>query len=170
MAILEIIKVPDKRLRMPAKEVKNFNSQLEKLVQDMAETMYSAPGIGLAGNQVGALERVCVIDVSHLKGERNLLVLVNPVLLSLEGEEEIEEGCLSIPDFRQEVKRATKVRVLAKDINGKEIELFAEGLLARAIQHEVDHLKGRLILDYASGFKRELYIKRLKRGFEGKGR
>ena len=163
MAVLEIIEVPDPVLRKIAEPVRDYNPALEKLIQDMADTMYSAPGIGLAGNQVGVLKWIAVVDVSPPDKPKNLIVLINPEIVEMEGEDEMEEGCLSIPDFRQIVKRAKKIKVRARNLKGEEIELSAEGLLARAIQHELDHLNARLILDYANPIKRELYLRRRKK-------
>ena len=163
MAILEIVKVPDPVLRKIAQPVRDYNPELEKLAKDMAETMYSAPGIGLAGNQVGVLKRIAVVDVSSPDEPKNLLVLINPEIVQAEGEDKMEEGCLSVPDFRQKVPRAYKIRVRARNLKGEEVELEAEGLLARAIQHELDHLDARLILDYASPIQRELYLRKRKK-------
>jgi len=163
MAVLEIIEVPDPVLRKIAEPVRDYNPALEKLIQDMADTMYSAPGIGLAGNQVGVLKQIAIVDVSPPDKPKNLIVLINPEIVEMEGEDEMEEGCLSIPDFRQIVKRAKKIKVRARNLKGEEIELSAEGLLARAIQHELDHLNARLILDYANPIKRELYLRKRKK-------
>jgi len=163
MAVLEIIEVPDPVLRKVAEPVRDYNPALEKLIQDMADTMYSAPGIGLAGNQVGVLKQIAIVDVSPPDKPKNLIVLINPEIVEMEGEDEMEEGCLSIPDFRQIVKRAKKIKVRARNLKGEEIELSAEGLLARAIQHELDHLNARLILDYANPIKRELYLRKRKK-------
>ncbi len=163
MAVLEIIEVPDPVLRKIAEPVRDYNPALEKLIQDMADTMYSAPGIGLAGNQVGVLKQIAIVDVSPPDKPKNLIVLINPEIVEMEGEDEMEEGCLSIPNFRQIVKRAKKIKVRARNLKGEEIELSAEGLLARAIQHELDHLNARLILDYANPIKRELYLRKRKK-------
>ena len=163
MAVLEIIEVPDPVLRKVAEPVRDYNPALEKLIQDMADTMYSAPGIGLAGNQVGVLKQIAIVDVSPPDKPKNLIVLINPEIVEMEGEDEMEEGCLSIPNFRQIVKRAKKIKVRARNLKGEEIELSAEGLLARAIQHELDHLNARLILDYANPIKRELYLRKRKK-------
>jgi len=163
MAVLEIIEVPDPVLRKIAEPVWDYNPALEKLIQDMADTMYSAPGIGLAGNQVGVLKQIAIVDVSPPDKPKNLIVLINPEIVEMEGEDEMEEGCLSIPNFRQIVKRAKKIKVRARNLKGEEIELSAEGLLARAIQHELDHLNARLILDYANPIKRELYLRKRKK-------
>ena len=160
---MEIVQVPDPILRKVAEKVRDYNSELEKLVKDMAETMYSAMGIGLAGNQVGVLKQLAIIDVSKPEEKKNLLVLINPEIVEREGLEQMEEGCLSVPEFRQVVPRSAKIRVRARNLKGEEFELTAEGLLARAIQHELDHLNAKLILDYANPMIKELYLKRRKK-------
>jgi peptide deformylase len=163
MAKLEIVKVPNPVLRKVAEKVKGYTSDLEKLAQDMAETMYGAPGVGLAANQVAVTRRVIVIDVSPPDKPKNLLVLINPEILESEGLDEIEEGCLSVPEFKQFVERPTKIKVRAKNLKGEEVEFTAEGLLARAIQHEFDHIQGRLLLDYAGSIKKQLYLKKRRK-------
>jgi peptide deformylase len=168
MSVLEIIQVPNPLLRKDAKPVKDYNPDLKKLVADMADTMYAAPGVGLAANQVSVLKQVVVVDVSRKDEPKQLLVLINPEIVDAEDLEEMEEGCLSLPDFKQVIGRAGKVKVAAKNLQGEDIELFAEGLLARAIQHEVDHINGRLLLDYSNPIKRELYIKKRKKLLRGR--
>ncbi len=163
MAKLEIVKVPNPVLRKVAEKVKGYTSDLEKLAQDMAETMYGAPGVGLAANQVAVTRQVIVIDVSAPDKPKNLLVLINPEILEEEGMDEIEEGCLSVPEFKQFVERPTKIKVRAKNLKGEEVEFTAEGLLARAIQHEIDHIHGRLLLDYAGSIKKQLYLKKRRK-------
>jgi len=163
MARLEIVKVPDPILRKVAEKVRDYNSDLEKLVRDMAETMYSAPGIGLSANQVAVSKQLAIVDVGKPEEEKNLLVLINPEIIEKEGLDEMEEGCLSVPEFKQMVPRSAKVRVRARNLKGEEFELIAEGLLARAIQHELDHLNAKLILDYANPLIKELYLKRRKK-------
>jgi len=170
MAVLEIVKVPNPILRKAAEKVKRFNRDLEKLVLDLAETMYSAPGIGLAANQVGVLKQVAVVDVSPPESPKNLLVLINAELVESEGREELEEGCLSLPEFREVIGRPSRIKVRAKNLKGEAIEIIAEGLLARAVQHELDHLQGRLLLDYAGAIKRELYLRKRKKQIKKSGK
>lgn len=160
MAILEIKKYPEKVLREKALPVDNFGPSLQSLIDDMIETMYSASGVGLAANQVGILKRVIVIDVSSRQEGYPLMVLVNPEIVYSEGELAMEEGCLSLPDYMTVVKRAERVRVRSLDRHGKEIEIEGEGLLSRALQHEIDHLNGVLLIDRIGRFKRELFKKR----------
>lgn len=160
MAILEIKKYPEKVLREKALPVDNFGPSLQSLIDDMIETMYSASGVGLAANQVGILKRVIVIDVSSRQEGYPLMVLVNPEIVYSEGELAMEEGCLSLPDYMTVVKRAERVRVRSLDRHGKEIEIEGDGLLSRALQHEIDHLNGILLIDRIGKFKRELFKKR----------
>ena len=159
MTILNILKYPDQRLYTIANEVKVVNSKIKKLISDMAETMYSAPGIGLAATQVDVHQRIIVIDISEDKN--NLLVLINPRLLEKRGEETNQEGCLSVPEVFEKVKRAEWIKVSALDENGKKFELEAEGLLAVCIQHEVDHLLGKVFVDYLSNLKKNRIKKKL---------
>ena len=159
MTILNILKYPDQRLYTIANEVKAVNSKIKKLISDMAETMYGAPGIGLAATQVDVHQRIIVIDISEDKN--NLLVLINPRLLEKRGEETNQEGCLSVPEVFEKVKRAEWIKVSALDENGKKFELEAEGLLAVCIQHEVDHLLGKVFVDYLSNLKKNRIKKKL---------
>ena len=159
MTILNILKYPDQRLYTIANEVKVVNSNIKKLISDMAETMYGAPGIGLAATQVDVHQRIIVIDISEDKN--NLLVLINPRLLEKRGEETNQEGCLSVPEVFEKVKRAEWIKVSALDENGKKFELEAEGLLAVCIQHEVDHLLGKVFVDYLSNLKKKRIKKKL---------
>lgn len=163
MSLLEIVTFPHPALKTRAAEVKGLNPDLEKLVQSLAETMYHAPGVGLAANQVGVLQQVAVVDVSGPEEEKNLIVLVNPRIVSLEGEEKAEEGCLSVPGYRGEVERALKVTVQAKNLKGEDITLTAEGLFARALQHEIDHLLGKLFLDRLGRLKRSQIVRQIKK-------
>jgi peptide deformylase len=161
MAQLTILHFPDPRLRKPAKFVDAVDDGIRGLVDDMLETMYSAPGIGLAANQVNVQKRIIVIDVSE---ERNQpLVLINPTVLASYGEEEMEEGCLSVPGVQETVKRAERVRVSALDRAGEPFEMEADGLLAVCIQHEIDHLDGKLFVDYLSPLKRNRIRKKLEK-------
>jgi peptide deformylase len=164
MARLEIKKYPDKILREKTEPVKDFNSELQKLIDDMIETMYTAPGVGLAANQIGVSKQVAIIDVSVGDEQSSLIVLINPAIVSKEGETDSEEGCLSIPDYTTVVKRAERVKVKAFDRSGEPIEVEGEGLLARALQHEIDHLNGFLFIDRIGRIKREFFKKRYARG------
>ena len=160
MAVLEIRKYPDKVLKKKAPPVVSFDEALQQLIDDMIETMYAAPGVGLAAPQVGVSKRLAVIDISTKGAQMPLLVLINPVFLMKEGSIEFEEGCLSLPEYTAKVKRADKVVVRFLDRKGEEMELEAEGLLAIALQHETDHLDGLLLIDRISPIKREFFKKR----------
>jgi len=151
MPKLSILQYPDPRLYTKARRVDAVDDSVRKLVSDMAETMYAAPGIGLAATQVDVHKQVIVIDVSDDHSE--LLTLINPEILEKDGVQVGEEGCLSVPGFYEEVERAEHVRVRALDRNGKPFELEAEGLLAVCIQHEMDHLEGKVFVDYLSRLK-----------------
>ncbi len=164
MAILPINKLPDPVLRQTAREITEINGKLQRLIDDMAETMYAAPGLGLAGNQVGVLKRLIVFDVSHKEGRpRKLQVVLNPCVAAGEGEIVHEEGCLSVADFAAEVRRHARVLVKGLDREGKPIEITGEGLLAVVLQHEIDNLNGILFIDHISRLKRGLYLRRLKK-------
>ena len=159
MAILDILHYPDPRLRNTAQAVERVDDDIRRLVDDMFETMYAAPGIGLASIQVNVPRRVIVIDVSE---ERNQpLCLINPEIVVSAGEETMEEGCLSVPGYYDTVTRAERVRVRALDRDGQPFEMEADGLLAVCIQHEIDHLDGKLFVDYLSNLKRQRVRKRL---------
>ena len=153
MPVLQVLHYPDERLRIVAKPVKEVNDAVRRIVDDMFETMYAEEGIGLAATQVNIHQRIIVIDVSETRDQRH--VLINPELLCKSGETGIEEGCLSIPDQRGFVPRAEKVTVRALDREGQPYELEADGLLAICIQHEMDHLVGKLFVDYLSPLKRQ---------------
>ena len=161
MALLPILEFPDPRLRTRAQPVEHVDAALRKLIDDMFETMYAAPGIGLAATQVNVHKRVLVLDVSEKRKER--VTLINPEILSREGIEETEEGCLSVPGIYDKVTRADRIRVRALDRDGKTIEFDAEGLLAVCIQHEIDHLDGKLFVDYLSELKRTRIRKKLEK-------
>lgn len=163
MAVLKIRKYPEDVLKKKTRPVSEFDSELQKLIDDMIETMYAAPGVGLAANQVGVSKQVTVIDVSSRDETSSLIVLVNPEVIHKEGEDSCEEGCLSIPEYTTIVKRAEKVKVRGLDRNGSPIEIEAEGLLARALQHEIDHLNGFLLIDRIGRIKREFFRKRYAR-------
>jgi peptide deformylase len=159
MALRTILEFPDPRLRTRAKPVTVFDAALGTLIDDLFETMYAAPGIGLAATQVDVHQRVLVIDVSS--DRTGQLALVNPEILAREGEEVTEEGCLSVPGIFDEVKRAAKVRIRAQDRTGAVFERDYDDILAVCIQHEMDHLEGKLFVDYLSDLKRERIRKKL---------
>ncbi len=159
MAILDILVYPDKRLRQCAKPVTVFNQKLEKLVSDMTETMYAAPGIGLAAIQVDVPLQVVVMDLSEQKD--NLMVFINPKIFELEGTTESEEGCLSVPGVFAMVERVDRVRIEAQNVDGQFFEIEADGLLSICIQHEVDHLNGKVFVDYLSRMKQDRVRKKL---------
>lgn len=161
MAMLHILEYPDPRLRKVAAPVTTFSPELEKLVADMADTMYAAPGVGLAATQVDVHKRVIVIDVSDTKDQ--LQVFINPVLLAAEGEAECEEGCLSVPGYFDKVTRAARVRVAAQDVRGQRFEIEADDLLAVCIQHEMDHLEGKVFVERLSPLKRARLLARLRK-------
>jgi peptide deformylase len=160
MAKLKILRFPDARLRTKAKPVTEVTDQTRQFLDDMLETMYDAPGIGLASTQVNVHKQIVVVDVSEDNDEP--YCFINPVITHKEGEKVCEEGCLSVPEFFAEVERAEKITVVALDREGKEFKLEAEGMLAVCIQHELDHLKGKLFVDYLSPLKQ----KRLRKKFE----
>ncbi|MES9991755.1 MAG: peptide deformylase [Candidatus Thiodiazotropha sp.] len=161
MAILDILHFPDPRLRNKAKPVVQVDDSIRRLIDDMLETMYQAPGIGLAATQVNVAKRVVVIDLSEEKNEP--LCLVNPEIIEKDGEEQMEEGCLSVPGIYELVKRANQIRIRALDRAGEPFEMEAEGLLAVCIQHELDHLEGKLFVDYLSSLKRQRIRKKLEK-------
>lgn len=161
MAILDILHFPDPRLRNKAKPVAEVDDQLRQLIDDMFDTMYEAPGIGLAAIQVNAPQRVIVIDISEEKDQP--LVLVNPEILEKDGIEEMSEGCLSVPGVYENVKRADHIRFKALDRDGQAYEMEADGLLAVCVQHEIDHLDGKLFVDYLSNLKRQRIRKKLEK-------
>ncbi|MFQ5936495.1 MAG: peptide deformylase [Acidiferrobacterales bacterium] len=152
---------PDPRLRRKAQAVERVDEGIRTLIDDMAETLYQAPGIGLAAPQVDVLKRVIVIDISETKND--LHVFVNPEIVKREGQQTLEEGCLSVPGFYDNVTRAEKVRVCALDRNGKPFELEVSGLLATCVQHEIDHLEGKLFVDYLSRLKQQRIRKKIEK-------
>ena len=160
MAKLKILCFPDARLRTKAKPVKEVTDETRQFLDELLETMYDAPGIGLASTQVDVHKQIVVVDVSEEKDEP--YCFINPVITHAEGEEVCEEGCLSVPEFYAEVTRAEEITVVALDRDGKEFTLEADGMLAICIQHELDHLKGKLFVDYLSPLKQ----KRLRKKFE----
>ena len=163
MALKEIVTDPFPVLKKKAEPVTEFGPELKKLVEDMAETMYDAPGVRLAANQIGVSLQVTVIDITSSEEDANLIVLVNPRIVKGEGEQVGEEGCLSVVDYATNVKRYEKIEVEAQDIEGNPLSFEAEGFFARVIQHELDHLNGMIFVDRISSLKRALYTKRRKK-------
>ena len=161
MAILDILHFPDARLRNLAKPVATVDDSVRKLIDDMFETMYAAPGIGLAAIQVNDARRVIVVDITEDRSQP--LALVNPQILTKQGAEEMDEGCLSVPGIYETVQRAEQIRVRALDRDGNPFELDCDGLLAVCIQHEIDHLDGKLFVDYLSSLKRQRIRKKLEK-------
>ncbi len=161
MALLDILEYPDPRLRTVAKPVKTMDDRIRTLASDMLETMYDAPGIGLAASQVNVHERVIVVDVSEEQNEPH--VFINPEYEKLGGDIEYQEGCLSVPGYYEKVTRSDKIRVKALNADGEPFELVAEDLLAICIQHEIDHLDGKLFVDYLSNLKRTRIRKKLEK-------
>lgn len=163
MALLSICTYPDPVLRKKASPVDAVDREIRKLVDDMAETMYGAPGIGLAANQVGKPQQVIVVDLQRPEYEGGLLVLVNPKIIAASGETTYEEGCLSVPEFFSNVKRYSEITVRALDQHSKPVELNASGLLAVVLQHEIDHLEGRLFIDHLGATSKDIFKRKWKR-------
>jgi peptide deformylase len=163
MAVLEILKYPHPLLKKRCKEVDAIDDGVKQLIHNMIETMYEANGIGLAACQVGVPLRAIVLDVSPIDPQQGLFTMINPEIISEEGEIDHEEGCLSVPDCIEKVKRKEKVCVRGLSPEGKKIEVAGEGILGFALQHEIDHLNGILILNRMSGLKREIYRRKLKK-------
>jgi len=161
MAILKILQYPDKRLHAIAKPVQAVTAATRKFISDMAETMYAAPGVGLAATQVDVREQIIVIDISETHD--NLLVLINPEILASSGEVEREEGCLSVPGIYEDLRRAERVTVRALNAKGESFTLEANGLLATCVQHEIDHLKGKVFVEYLSQLKQSRIRAKLKK-------
>ncbi|MBI1941412.1 MAG: peptide deformylase [Acidobacteria bacterium] len=161
--IYPVVKYGQKVLEIPAAVVAEFNSNLEKLVADMFETMYAANGVGLAAPQIGISRRLCVIDVTSGENPEGKLVLANPVILATEGKEVLDEGCLSLPEFRAATARPRRVTVRAQNLHGKEFTMTGEGLLARAFCHETDHLNGMLFIQHLSMLKRDSIKRRVRK-------
>ncbi|MFT4672125.1 MAG: peptide deformylase [Arenicella sp.] len=159
MAILDILVYPDPRLRKLAKPVLEVDDKIRQLVSDMTETMYDAEGIGLAATQVDVHQQVIVMDISEARDQS--LILINPTIVKQDGEQVYDEGCLSVPEYYAPVKRAQNVQITALDQSGKQFDLAAEGLLAICIQHEMDHLVGKVFVDYLSRLKQDRIRKKL---------
>lgn len=163
MAVLEILRYPHPLLKKRSENVDRIDEEVKRLVEDMKETMYQANGVGLAACQVGVCRRVIVMDVSPVDPEHEFFAMINPEIVFEEGAVDDEEGCLSVPDCVEKVKRKEKVRVKGRTLEGEEIEIPGEGILSMALQHEIDHLNGILILDRVSRLKREIYRNKLKK-------
>jgi peptide deformylase len=161
MAVREIVKLPDKRLRLVSEPVKRVDAAIRALVDDLFDTMYKAPGIGLAAIQIGVAKRVIVLDLSKKEDDHKPQVFVNPeITWTSEAKTAREEGCLSIPEYYEEVTRPSQVKVKYLDLEGKAREIEADGLMATCIQHEIDHINGVLFIDYISKLKRDRVIKK----------
>ncbi len=163
MSVLEILKYPHPTLKKQSGTVTLIDEDVKKLISDMRETMYAAGGIGLAASQVGVSQRVIVLDVSPVDPQQSFFALINPEIVSEEGEIEHEEGCLSVPDYQEKIRRSEKISVKGLSLEGNEIKIEGEGILAIALQHEIDHTNGFLILDRVSRLKREIYRNRLRK-------
>lgn len=164
MTKLEVLTYPNKFLQQPTKPVEDIDEVIQKLVADMAETMYEAPGVGLAAIQVGSDKQVLVYDEKPTENDRRYGVIINPRIVETEGQIISEnEGCLSVPDFRSDVRRAARIVVEGVDRDGKSLRFEADGFLAIVLQHEIDHLNGTLFIDRISALKRELYKRRMKK-------
>jgi peptide deformylase len=161
--IHEVVKWPDPVLHKRGETVTVFDAKLKKLTEEMFDSMYAAQGIGLAAPQIAISQRITVIDVSFRKNPEERIVLINPEIIKREGKQVEEEGCLSLPEIREKVSRAAKVKVRAQNVTGEWFEIEGEELLARAFQHEIDHLDGILFIDRLSRLKRDLVIRRMKK-------
>jgi len=161
--IHEVVKYPDPILAKPGEKVTEFTPELEEFVEEMFETMYAAQGIGLAAPQIAVSKQITVIDVSFKERPEDKIVLINPEIIDREGKQLEEEGCLSLPDIREKVARASWVKVRAQNVKGEFFEVEGEELLSRALQHEIDHLHGILFLDHLSRLKRDLVKRRIKK-------
>ena len=169
MAVREIIKLPDKRLRFASEPVKRIDADIRKLVEDMFETQYDAPGIGLAAIQVGVAKRVVTVDLSKKEEAHEPCVFINPEITWASEEKAIrEEGCLSIPEYYEDVERPVQVKVKYLDLDGKAHEIEADGLFARCLQHETDHINGVLFIDHLSKLKRDRVIKKFSKAAKKK--
>jgi len=156
----KIVEFPEVVLRQPTKPVERVNAEIDRLIDDMIETMYDAPGVGLAAPQIGVPLRLFVYDIGHAEGKRQASVLINPVILERRGTQSDDEGCLSVPDYRVVVTRANWVKIQGMDRSRKVVTLEGDGLLARLFQHETDHLNGRLLIDRISSLKRNIFLRR----------
>jgi len=163
VAVLPIVKYGNDVLRRRAETVTEFDDALQRFIDDMVDTMYAAPGIGLAANQVGDSRRVAVVDLSVGKRPGELHVLINPEIEKIEGIVTEDEGCLSIPDFTETVARPERVHIRFVDRNGQPRDMWGQGLMARALSHEIDHLDGRMFIDRLRGFKRDRIVKKIQK-------
>ena len=161
--VYPIVKFGDPGLEKPAAHIANFDDDLRKLAEDMFESMYAAHGVGLAAPQIGIAKRIAVIDVTFKEDPKAKIVLVNPEIVHTEGRQTSNEGCLSIPEFREKVTRAMRVTVRAQDLDGKTIEVKGEELLARALLHETDHLNGKLYISHISALKRDMMKRKIRK-------
>ena len=169
MTILKILTYPDQTLRQPTSELDNIDGDVQKKIDEMASTMYDAPGVGLAAIQVGWDKSVLIYDIAPYDQDPSLQVLINPRIVDQEGEILSEnEGCLSVPEFRADVNRYASILVEGVDREGRPVQIEAEGMLAIVLQHEIDHLKGKLFIDHVSALKRELYTRRMKKKLRSK--
>lgn len=166
MAILEIKTYPDNILVQKANPVDELDGQIQKLINSMVETMYAAPGLGIAAPQVAVSQRLAVVDVSTKEESRPLIVMVNPEIIGQEDEVPSEEGCLSLPEFRAKVNRSKTICVRFYDREGKPMEIEADGLLSRAIQHELDHLDGILLLDRINSIRKKFFLKKIQKALK----
>lgn len=166
MTVLEVLHFPDKRLHLIAKPVEQIDDKIKSLVQDMANTMYEYNGIGLAATQVNVQQRILIIDLSADDEPKNLLVFINPEIISRDGEVVSEEGCLSVPGVYEKVKRSEKIVCRHMDLDGKIHEIEWNGLMAVCIQHEIDHLNGRVFVEYLSSLKQNFIKKKMKKIFK----
>ena len=163
MAVLPIRKFGDEVLRLPAQPVAEINGEIQKLIDDMVDTMYAAPGVGLAANQVGVSKRLMIIDLSVGKRRGELHVCINPEIVETEGIITEDEGCLSVPDFAEVVTRPERVKLSYMDRNGQQREMWGQGLMARAMCHETDHLNGLLYIDHLRGLKKDRILKKISK-------
>jgi peptide deformylase len=163
LSVLPIVKYGSEVLRKPTEPITEIDDSLQKLIDDMIETMYAAPGVGLAANQVGITKRLMLIDLSVGKRTGELHICINPQIVEAEGEQTNDEGCLSIPDFTEGVTRPERVKLRYLDRNGQEREMWGDGFMARAMCHETDHLNGMLYVDHLRGFKRDRILKKIQK-------
>ena len=169
MTTLKILTYPDQKLRQPTSALENIDGDVQHMIEQMSSTMYAAPGVGLAAIQVGWDKSVLIYDIAASDQGRSLQVLINPRIVDQEGEILSEnEGCLSVPEFRADVKRYASILVEGIDREGRPVQLEAEGMLAIVLQHEIDHLKGKLFIDHVSALKRQLYTRRMKKKLRSK--
>lgn len=168
MALLSILHFPDNRLHLKARKVTFFDEKLLQLVKDMADTMYENEGIGLAATQVNVQQQVIILDISKSDEPENLMVLINPEILAKSGEVSSEEGCLSVPGIYEVVKRSENIQVKYQDVTGNEKLIDCNGLLAVCIQHEIDHLEGKVFVEYLSGLKQNFIKKKMRKIFKPK--